>query len=114
MFSPVHASSLRSLDPSLWHGRMVLFNSLTPPHNDQRIPPGEWSPLHAGGDFTRGGSLYVQTLKLRIRYLPGDLIFIRGRPLKHSVEPWYGGQRISAVYFTHETVWKYFGSRLKL
>jgi hypothetical protein len=99
---------LSSEDPSLWHGKMILFNLLAPPHQDFRNPPAEWTPLHAAGNFTGGRSLFIHDLNLCLRYLPGDLIFIRGHALTHSVEPWIGGQRISAVYFTHESVWKYF------
>jgi hypothetical protein len=93
---------------------MLLFNLQAPPHNDLRTPPAEWTPLLAAGNFTSGGCLYIHDIKLRLRYLPGDLIFIRGHSLKHSVEKWDGGQRISVVYFTHESMWKYFERRLIL
>jgi len=104
--------AIRTLDPSYWQGRVILFNRQTPWHRDTRNPPAEWTPLHAAGNFTRGGSLYIHDLKLRLRYLPGDLIFLRGRLLSHSVEPWEGGQRISAAYFSHESFWRYFKYRL--
>lgn len=104
--------AFNALDPSYWMGRAILFNSQTPPHRDKKIPPAEWTALHAGGKFTKGGCLYVRELKLRIRYLPGDLIFIRGWFLTHEVELWEGGQRISVAYFTHESLWKQFGLRL--
>jgi hypothetical protein len=103
-----------ALDPSYWQGRVILFNRQTPCHRDTRNPPAEWTPLHAAGSFTEGGSLFIHDLKLRVRYLPSDLIFIRGRVLSHSVEPWSGGQRISAAYFSHESFWNYFGHRLSL
>ena len=106
--------ALNTIDPCLWMGRVFLFNRETPCHRDTRNPPGEWSPLHAGGDFTEGGSLFVEELKLRLRYLPGDLIYIRGREVSHLVEPWSGGQRVSVVYFTHKTLWEYFKLRLFL
>src|ERR1700753_2319191 len=106
--------AIQSVDPSYWQGRAILFNSQTPPHRDTRNPPAEWTPLHAAGNFTKGGSLYIHDLKLRVRYLPGDLIFFRGRLLLHSVEPWDGGQRISAAYFTHESMWRHFNQRLSL
>lgn len=58
--------ALHGVDLSLWHGRMVLFNLVTPPHQDTQNPPGEWTPLHAAGDFTEGGCLYIHELKLRL------------------------------------------------
>lgn len=97
-----------ALDACLWPGRVLLFNRQTPCHRDSRNPPGEWTPLHAGGDFTEGGALFVHELNLRLRYLPGDLIFLRGHDLSHSVESWSGGQRLSAAYFSHQALWKYF------
>lgn len=105
---------ITALDPSYWLGRVILFNRQTPCHRDTRNPPPEWTPLHATGSFTKGGSLFIRELKLRLRYLPGDLIFIRGYALSHSVEPWSGGQRISAAYFSHQSFWKYLGRRLSL
>lgn len=105
---------INALDPSYWQGRVILFNRQTPCHRDTRNPPAEWTPLHAAGSFTEGGSLFIHELNLRLRYLPGDLIFLRGCLLSHSVEPWSGGQRISAAYFSHESFWKYFNRRLSL
>ena len=104
--------AIGNLDPCYWQGRVILFNRQTPPHRDTLNPPAEWTPLHAAGSFTGGGSLYIHDLNLRLRYLPGDLIFLRGRLLRHSVEPWEGGQRISAAYFSHESFWRYFKRRL--
>lgn len=83
---------INTLDPSYWQGRVILFNRQTPRHRDIRNPPAEWTPLHAAGGFTEGGSLFIHELNLRLRYLPGDLIFLRGSLLSHSVEPWSGGQ----------------------
>jgi len=101
-----YLQGFNAINQSYWQGRIILYNRQTPPHRDTRNPPLEWTPLHAGGEFTEGGALFIEELKLRLRYLPGDLIFIRGRLLTHSVEPWSGGQRISAVYFTHDAFWK--------
>lgn len=106
--------AINTLDPSYWQGRVILFNRQTPCHRDTRNPPAEWTPLHAAGCFTKGGSLFIHELNLRLRYLPGDLILLRGCLLSHSVEPWSGGQRISTAYFSHESFWRYFGQRLTL
>ena len=106
--------AIGTVDPSYWQGRVILFNRQTPPHRDTLNPPAEWTPLQAAGSFTDGGSLYIHDLNLRLRYLPGDLIFLRGCLLKHSVEPWEGDQRISAAYFSHESFWRYFGQRLSV
>jgi len=109
-----YLQGINTLDPSYWQGRVILFNRQTPCHRDARNPPAEWTPLHAAGSFTKGGNLFIHELNLRLRYLPGDLIFLRGCLLSHSVEPWSGGQRISVAYFSHESFWKYFNQRLSL
>lgn len=109
-----YLQGINTLDPSYWQGRVILFNCQTPRHRDIRNPPAKWTPLHAAGGFTEGGSLFIHELNLRLWYLLGDLIFLRGSLLSHSVEPWSGGQRISAAYFSHELFWKYFNQRLSL
>ncbi|KAJ6562938.1 hypothetical protein B0H10DRAFT_2239742 [Mycena sp. CBHHK59/15] len=39
---------------------------------------------------------------LRMRYEAGDLILLRGRALKHEIEEFTDGQRISVAHFTHQ------------
>lgn len=63
------------------------------------------------GNFTEGGECYIKRLKLRIRYLPGDAIIIRGRILAHEVEEWGPGQRVSIAHFTHTALWESEGMR---
>jgi len=94
-------------DSLLMEGRSLIFNRQTPLHFDNRDLSVGWQVLIAGGNFKSGGSVYVPSLGLRLRLLPGDMVAIRGRLLAHKVEPWDGGQRISLVSFTHEDVWKY-------
>ena len=100
-------SSLTSIDPILMEGRSLIFNRQTPLHNDSQDCLTGWQFILAAGHFTNGGSMYIPHLDLRLRLLPGDLIAIRGRLLSHEIEPWFGGQRISMVNFTHESVWNY-------
>jgi hypothetical protein len=104
----------RISDPILWQGRILMFNIMSPRHLDARNPPAEWTPLHAAGSFTTGRDLIIWQLGLRLRYRPGDLVFIRGGILEHSVEDWGVGQRISAVYLTHKAFWNWYKLRLSL
>lgn len=96
-----------TFDALIMAGRSLIFNRQTPEHTDDRDLLVGWQVLIAGGHFTQGGSLYIPALRLRLRLLPGDMVAIRGRILAHEIEPWIGGQRISLVNFTHESVWKY-------
>jgi hypothetical protein len=90
-------------------GRAIMFNRQTPLHPDRLDPFTSWAIMIALGDFQNGGDLYVPRLKLRIRFLPGDMIAIRGRILPHEVEAWSGGQRVSIAHFTHQSLWDSFG-----
>ncbi len=100
-------ATFSGIDPILMEGRSLIFNRETPMHNDNLDCPTGWQFLLSAGNFTSGGSLYLPHLNLRLRLLPGDLIALRGRVLSHEVEPWIGGQRISMVNFTHESIWDY-------
>lgn len=94
-------------DSLLFEGRSLIFNRQTSRHIDGRDLLSGWQVLIAGGDFSSGGSVRIPKLGLRLRLLPGDMVMIRGRVLAHEIEPWKGGQRISLVNFTHESVWRY-------
>lgn len=98
--------ALHSIDPLLMEGRAIMFNRRTPLHTDRLDPLHSWATMVTFGKFTKGGECYIPRLKLRIRYLPGDAIIIRGRILPHEVEEWGPGQRISIAHFTHTALWE--------
>jgi hypothetical protein len=93
------------LDNLVYDGREVLWNVRSQLHSDRQDPVFSWAILCIFGDF-KGGYLYMPNLGLRIRMEPGDIVFIKGRVLRHEVEEWSGGQRISVPHFTHTSVWK--------
>lgn len=98
--------ALASIDPLIMEGRAIMFNRKTPSHTDRLDPFRAWATMITFGNFTEGGQCYIGRLKLRIRYLPGDAIIIRGRILPHEVESWGPGQRISIAHFTHTSLWE--------
>lgn len=98
--------ALSSIDPLLMEGRAIMFNRKTPLHIDQLDPPCAWATMITFVNFTEGGECYIERLRLRMRYLPGDAIIIRGRILAHEVEKWGPGQRISIAHFTHTSLWE--------
>ena len=100
---------LSSIDPLLMEGRAIMYNRKTPPHADRQDPYRGWAVMITFGNFTTGGTLYIRRLRLRIRYLPGDVVVLRGRLLEHEVEEWGLGQRVSIAHFTHESLWRHFG-----
>jgi len=104
-----YARALATLDPLVMEGRAIMFNRQTPCHLDRLDPLRGWAAMITVGLFDKGGTLWIPRLRLRIRYLPGDVILIRGRILPHEVEAWSGGQRISIAHFTHMSLWNFFG-----
>ncbi|EJD45385.1 hypothetical protein AURDEDRAFT_165601 [Auricularia subglabra TFB-10046 SS5] len=101
--NPAYAA-ISSLDPTYLHGRSISFNRATPDHEDCRDPPEVLTPLLVVGKFKTGGELVIEKLGLRMSYLPGTLIFIRGAVLPHQVKVFSGGQRISIAHFVHKAV----------
>jgi hypothetical protein len=99
-----YARGRAAIDPSLFQGRSIIYNRQTPNHFDRRDPTIGWTPLVVFGRFT-GGSLRIRRLGIRMSFLPGTCIWIRGRVLAHEVEVFEGGQRISIAHFCHQSVW---------
>jgi hypothetical protein len=100
---------LSAIDPILMEGRAIMYNRRTPVHADTQDPFRGWAVMITFGEFATGGTLHIPRLSLRIRYLPGDVVVLRGRLLEHEVEEWGLGQRVSIAHFTHESLWRYFG-----
>ncbi|TDL13271.1 hypothetical protein BD410DRAFT_735567, partial [Rickenella mellea] len=105
------ADALSSIDPLLMEGRCLIFNRRTTIHRDESDPPEAWALLFVVGSF-KGGSMHFPELGLRVRFLPGDVIAMRGQVLEHEVEVWGGHIRISVVHFTHASLSDYFDMEL--
>jgi hypothetical protein len=102
--------AFKTVDILLMEGREFLFNKHSAIHIDKNDPQMGWASLVALGTF-RGGRMKMHQLGLTVRFEPGDMVMLRGRVLKHSVEEWDGGQRISIPHFTHSSVWEAFGMK---
>jgi hypothetical protein len=101
------SKAFQSVDSSLFPSHFMLFNCKTKKHFDEKDHPQLWAPLHAFGNFTSGGEVYITTLGLIIPFLPGDSLYIRGNCLEHEILPWKGGQRICYASFVHKSVLDY-------
>jgi len=100
--------AFRCFDPLVMEGRAIMYNRQTPVHPDRQDPFTSWATMITLGTFCEGGDLYIPRLKLQIRYLPGDMVVLRGRILPHEVMAWGVGQRISIAHFTHQSLWDSF------
>jgi hypothetical protein len=103
--------ALCGIDPSVHEGLAVIINRRSGNHKDRSDHPKSWALMTTLGSF-QGGDLYFKKLGLHIQFGPGDFIALKGRQLDHEVEVWQGGLRISLVYFTHESLWRYMGREL--
>lgn len=97
--------AVNAVDPLVYEGREILFNIQKEVHIDRQDPPLSWVADLALGRHT-GGHLVLPQLGLHIRLEPGDMIMLRGRIIRHGVEDWEGGQRISMPHFTHSSTWR--------
>lgn len=93
------------LDPCVYEGLEILLNVRNKLHTDRFDPPRGWAVIYCAGSHS-GGYMSLPHLGLRLRMLPGDMALIRGRVLKHAVEDWSGGQRISIPHYTHSSAWR--------
>jgi len=66
-----------------------------------------WTVLVSLGSFSEGGYVKIPRLGLRVRFLPEDVLVLRGVFLECEVEVWSGGQRISLEHFSRDSLWKY-------
>ena len=96
------------VDPLLMEGRAIMWNRMTPDHKDLRDPKVAWAALVVLGWITSGWLLFRQ-LNLKVRYQPGDVVWLRGAILNHEVDVWEGEQRICVAHFTHESYFKDLG-----
>lgn len=94
------------MDDLVYDGREILWNVRSGLHTDPQDPTFSYATLTIFGKDFIGGHLYLPNLGLRIRMQPGDIVMFRGRVLRHVIEDWTGGQRISIPHFTHTSTWR--------
>lgn len=97
--------ALGAVDNLVYEGREILLNVRSGEHYDRQDPKRSWAGMVALGHH-RGGYLVFPELGVRMRLEPGDIVFCRGRMLRHFVEDWEGGQRICLPHFTHSSIWR--------
>ncbi|KAE9387547.1 hypothetical protein BT96DRAFT_837465, partial [Gymnopus androsaceus JB14] len=99
--------ALKVLDPLLMEGRAIMFNRTTPAHRDHRDPPKAWACLVALGWIT-AGTLYFPCLNLRVHYLPGDVVWLRGYMLEHDSLRSFPHLHLCIAHFTHQSLYDCF------
>lgn len=98
---------LSALDPTIFHGRSLIYNRETQEHTDSRDPKSVLTPILTFGGYY-WGTLHIPQLGLDVDYGPRTLVMLRGGELAHGVS-YGGGQRISIAHFLHAYTLKELG-----
>jgi len=93
-------------DCLVYDGMEVLWNVCTQLHTDRQDPIFSWACLCIFGGPFQGGEIYLPNVGLCIPMQPGDMVFLKGRVVRHVIKEWSGQQRISIPIFTHTSIWK--------
>lgn len=88
---------------SAWSGISIIVNRVTPSHRDPGAACSVYDLLVSGGTHTQC-SLDVPDIGASFSYLPGTVVGVCGKVLRHKVEGWEGGERICAAHFIKDAV----------
>lgn len=84
--------------PTVFTGLSVITNRTTPSHRD-RLGRSLWYDLLFSCGTDKGCELVVKDLGMKVRYQPGDVCFISGTSLQHSVEGWTSGNWVAYAHY---------------
>lgn len=77
----------------VWQGVSVMINRITPLHVDAKGDPAGFDLLLAAGPAVHA-ELTVPELNGSFIYLPGTIVLLQGKQIKHQVKAWTAGDRI--------------------
>jgi hypothetical protein len=89
--------------PSVASGIAVIVNRGTRPHKDQNGMNSCYDFLMTAGEYT-DCHLELGDLNMKLEYLPGGVVAICGKVLKHGVGGWTGGDRICVSHYFRKNV----------
>ena len=89
--------------PSVASGMAIIVNRSTPPHRDHNGMNSCYDLLMTAGDYT-DCYLDMDELNMKVQYLPGSIVAICGKPFRHTVDKWNGGDRICIAHFFRRNV----------
>lgn len=88
---------------SVWSGFSLIVNRMTPYHRDSGASISMYDLLFSAGTH-QDCYIEVAELEAQFLYLPGTLLAVCGKVLKHRVESWAGGERICVAHFMKDAV----------
>jgi hypothetical protein len=95
---------------SVYSGFALIVNRETLPHRDAGGATMDYDLLVSGGTHETC-NLDVYDLGLTLSYPPGTGVAIMGKPLRHGVKTWEGGERICQARFIKDAVHDRLGQR---
>lgn len=104
--------AMSTYDCQVIGGRAIIFNRRSGRHRDKGDAPLAWAFLIVLGDFVNGNMVF-EDVNLKTRYLPGDVVLMRGNVLWHEVERYMGLERICMVLFSHGSIANELGTPIR-
>jgi len=90
--------------PTAASGVSVIANRASPCHTDNKGQKDWYDMLLTAGRYKKCW-FRLPDLDLRLKYLPGTVVALNGRILKHEVLKWKGGDRVCyAHWFRHAEI----------
>ena len=81
----------------------IIVNRSTLPRRDYNWMNSCYDLLMTAGDYT-DCYLDIDELNMKVQYLPGSIVAICGKPFRHTVDKWNGGDRICIAHFFRRNV----------
>lgn len=88
---------------SVWSGIALIVNRETPLHRDSGGSASMYDLLISAGTH-QTCHIDVYELGAEFVYLPGTMVALSGKVLRHGVKTWGGGERICAAHFMKDGV----------
>jgi len=92
-----------NLWPSVYSGIQAIINRTTPCHRDSGAAAPVFDLLVSAGTH-RSAAMTLGDIQAKLSYMPGTIILVCGRVLRHEVPTWKGGERICIAHFMRDNV----------
>ncbi|KAG9088167.1 hypothetical protein FRC07_012646 [Ceratobasidium sp. 392] len=100
--------TLRRIWDSNFFGHAILCNRQSGEHLDKSGVRRGWDVILAAGEFN-GGEMFFKDIRFIVSFRPGTLLAFDGTAQRHVILPFTGQQRISHVFFLHQSVFDELG-----
>jgi hypothetical protein len=92
-----------NLWPSVFSGIQAIINRITPSHRDSGAAAPVFDLLVSAGTH-QSAAITLGDVEANLSYMPGTVVLVCGRVLRHEVPTWKGGERICIAHFMRDNV----------